>query len=183
MPESESLNLLQMVILAIVQGATEYIPVSSSGHLVLARELFHWSDEHGIVVDVVLHAASILAVLIYFWRDWVMLFKVFTGQPVEGDTVFYRRLPLYLIAATLPLVFLAPVLEPHMGTVRNADLVAIIMIATAVWFVVAEKFKPPTRAFGWAAPIMMGLIQIIALLPGASRSGLTTGAGGHGGGP
>lgn len=177
MPESEGMTVLQMLVLAVVQGATEYIPISSSGHLVLVRELFHWSDEHGIAVDVVLHAASILAVLMYFWRDWVSMFKVYTGRDVSDESQFYRRLPVYLFIATLPLILFAGWIEPHLGKVRNVDLVAAVMIATAIGFVFAERMKPPCRSFGWSAPVAMGLIQLVALLPGASRSGLTTAAG------
>ena len=94
--------ILPMLVLAVVQGATEFIPVSSSGHLVLVRELLGWSDEHGIVVDVLLHVARLGAVLIYFWRDWVMLFQVYTGKSTTEDAEFYRRLPAYLILATIP---------------------------------------------------------------------------------
>ena len=177
MDDPGPLSLIQMVILAIVQGATEFIPVSSSGHLVLVREVLAWSDEHGIVVDIILHASSLLAILVYFWRDWVALFNVYTQREQPEDAEFYRRLPGYLILATLPLVFIAPFLEPHMEKVRHADKVAVIMIATAVWFIFAERMRPPKRRFGWATAIAMGLIQTVALLPGASRSGLTTGAG------
>ena len=105
------------------------------------------------------------------------MLNVYTGREVADHPEFYRRLPLYLLIATMPLILFAPLIQPHMESVRKADLVALVMIATAVWFVFAERMKPPCRTFSWAAPLAMGILQLVALLPGASRSGLTTGAG------
>lgn len=176
---SEPLNALQMVVLAAVQGATEFVPISSSGHLVLVRELLGWSDEHGVLVDILLHAASLLAVLLYFRRDWALWLKAFRtpeALPAE-ERHFYRSLPGYLILATVPVVLFGPPLEGTLTSVRKASIVALIMLGTAVWLVVCERFKPSEKGFSWKTAFVMGAVQVFALLPGASRSGLTTGAG------
>lgn len=175
--EAQSLSYLQITVLALVQGATEFIPVSSSGHLVLARELFAWSDDHGLVVDVMLHAASLMAVLIYFWRDWLAWWEAVRGRGDEERRPFYRALPAYLILATVPVILFAPGLKDRLESIRSAGIVAAIMVIVAVWFLIAERFKKTGKPFTWKTALAMGSIQVLALLPGASRSGLTTSMG------
>ncbi|MFN2352291.1 MAG: undecaprenyl-diphosphate phosphatase [Kiritimatiellia bacterium] len=175
----EELTYWQATVLAFLQGATEFIPVSSSGHLVLLRQIFGWSDDGGLVFDTVLHTGSLLAILLYFYRDWWrMALGVF--RPARAD-VFYRRLPWLLVAATLPVVLCAPFLKPFLeqaSGARNAMTAGLSMIATALWFSFCDRRAPAQdRPYGFRDAILVGLAQIVALLPGASRSGWTTGAG------
>ena len=170
------MNVLQVILLAIVQGTTEFIPVSSSGHLVLVRELLHWSDEGGIFFDTVLHAGSLLAILIYFRQDWVQTLQTITHRK-SGD-IYHRHLFIYLIIATIPVVLAGPFIASHMNELRNARTVGMIMIMTASWFFFCEQYgKKFNRNLTWQIAVFMGIAQVFALLPGASRSGLTIGAG------
>jgi len=202
-----NLNLLQSLALAALQGVTEFLPVSSSGHLVLLRKIFGWSDDGGLVFDTVLHGGSLLAILIYFWREWLAIFRVYlswskienrkskiatspqSGKWPLGDKVadvensYYLRLPWLVLLATVPVVFAAPVLKPILESdeiIRNTSITGMSMIMTALLFLLAETHPrpaaPDTKMTLWHA-LFIGLMQIVALLPGASRSGWTTSGG------
>jgi len=170
------MNILQAVILAIVQGISEFIPISSSGHLVLIREWFGWSDDGGVLMDTLLHAGSLVAILLYFWRDWLAAVRGVFGCSSSGAED-EKKLPWLLLVATLPIVLAGPFLEPLMPFFRNGRAIGIIMILTAIWFLVSERYRRGKyEKIGWFVALMMGLIQVVAILPGASRSGLTIGA-------
>lgn len=192
-----NINLWQSLALAVVQGATEFLPVSSSGHLVLARKIFGWSDQGGLVFDTVLHGGSLAAILIYFWREWIAIFRAYflrskleignwkignRQSKIENrDSAYYRRLPWLIILATGPVVMAGPVLKPLLEsdeTVRNAFMTGLSMIMTAFLFLLAEQRKPSSeKQITFLNSVFIGCMQIIALLPGASRSGWTTAGG------
>lgn len=171
------MNVEQIVILALIQSATEFIPISSSGHLVLIRKALGWSDEGGLVLDTVLHAGSLLAILIYFWRDWIHMGESFV-DPHGKNSSHYRLLPLWTVVATLPIILVGPWLAPRMDSFRTLMMVGLVMILSGIWFCLCEKASEHTHTkITFGSALFMGLAQIAALLPGASRSGLTTGAG------
>ncbi|MBI2439846.1 MAG: undecaprenyl-diphosphate phosphatase [Lentisphaerae bacterium] len=177
---ASDLSLFQAVILAVVQGATEFLPISSSGHLVLMRQLFNWSDEGGLVFDTVLHAGSLLALLIYFWRTWRdIIAGYFRFHSIERAPE--RRLPWLLVTATIPVVLAAPWLKSFLeseATTRNSLAVGLSMVATAALFWLCDlRFRPSGKPVGFTDALLIGLMQIVALLPGASRSGWTTSGG------
>ena len=171
------MDILQSIILALIQGTTEFIPISSSGHLVLVREFLGWSDENGIFFDVILHAASLLAIVVYFFRDWLqMLLSVL--RPRDAALREERRLLIQLVVATVPVALLGPWLEPRMGFFRRGGVIGLIMILTALWFLLCERKHAVVREkLTWRAVVLMGLAQVLAVLPGASRSGLTISTG------
>jgi undecaprenyl-diphosphatase len=195
------LNLWQSLALAAIQGATEFLPVSSSGHLVLARRLFGWSDAGGLLFDTVLHGGSLAAILIYFWREWIAVIRAYlpggggchpaavAGQQAasrksaaeSGARAAYRRLPWLIIAATIPAVLAGPVLKPWLendATARNAWVTGMSMIMTALLFLLAERrLAPSGRNITFRNAIFVGCLQVVALLPGASRSGWTAAGG------
>lgn len=169
--------MLEIIVLAIIQGITEFIPISSSGHLVLVREWLQWSDESGIFVDTALHAASLAAIFVYFRKDWKELFQAWFTRKTAVDQ-FHRRLPLLLIVATIPAVLGGPFLEKLMPSVRCGSVIGFVMLGAALWFFAAEFFKKKAQQLPWIiTAIFMGIAQLFAILPGASRSGLTIGAG------
>ena len=171
------MTLLQAIILAITQGATEFIPVSSTGHLVLVRSLFGWSDEGGMLFDIVLHAGSLSAILIYFIPEWRKILSALIWRSGPQPD-YYRRLPWYLVVATLPTIIAAPFLKDWLETTLRGELwVGVSMMATAVWFVFVERSYAGNRSMSFGRSLLIGLAQVVALLPGASRSGWTTGAG------
>lgn len=183
-----NLNIWQTLALAIVQGITEFLPVSSSGHLVLLRKIFGWSDQGGLVFDTVLHGGSLAAILIYFRREWIAIVRAYlrasgtcVGNGACSDNTYYRKLPWLVVVATLPVVVAGPVLKPLLEsdeTIRNASITGLSMIMTALLFLLAERCKPTSeKPVGFLNAIFIGCMQIAALLPGASRSGWTTAGG------
>jgi len=156
--------VISNVILGLVQGLTEFIPVSSSGHLILAREFLtlHGND---LAFDAVLQFATILAVLVYFWKDlWGLLFD-------------WKKLRI-VILATIPAVIAGVLLEDYMETVfRNVILVALTLVLGSVIMVAAEYFAKKNKELTIKNGIIIGLFQCLALVPGMSRSGMTISGG------
>jgi len=188
------LTFWRAIGLAVIQGATEFIPVSSSGHLVLARKLFGWSDTGGLVFDTILHAGSLAALLIYFRQELIsVLTRISHRQTASvqnplarqelaaSDFAWYRRLPWLIVVATLPVVIAGPILKPFLETeytVRNSAITGMCMIMTAFLFWLADlRFAPKGKPIGFFHALFIGCMQVVALLPGASRSGWTFGAG------
>lgn len=186
-----TLNFYQAMALAVLQGVTEFLPVSSSGHLVLARRIFGWSDDGGLVFDTVLHVGSLMAILIYFWRDWMEILRAYffsvPESKIENQTLkiesvsAYRRLPWLIVVATLPAVIAAPlksVFESE-AVIRNAWITGLSMIMTAFLFLFVERRPQPSagKPLNFLNALFIGCMQVVAFLPGASRSGWTASAG------
>lgn len=176
-----NVNIWQSLALAFIQGLTEFLPVSSSGHLVLARKLFGWTDEGGLLFDTILHGGSLAAILLYFWREWAGIFSGYFSAE-SANRGYYRRLPWLLLAATVPVVLAGPVLKPLLesdATVRNPFATGLSMLITALLFLLAEYRPAPAagKQMTFFNAAFIGCMQIVALLPGASRSGWTASAG------
>lgn len=163
---------LQAVILGFLQGAGEFLPISSSAHLALAPRLFGW-DYQGLAYDVMLHLGTLLAVLIYFRRDWLTIFRdAFTAPRSPGG----RMLPL-LALASVPAAAAGLLLNDYAETVfRNPAWIAANLVAFSVLIGLAD-FRPAQvndeGAFSARHALLIGLAQCLALMPGASRSGMT----------
>lgn len=176
------MNLLEASILGLIQGLTEFLPVSSSGHLILMREFLGITGGHGLAVDAVLQLATACAVIIYFHRDLMRLAQValLCVQRRETDERD-RTLILALMLGTLPAVIVGVFLEDYMDAAfRSASLVALTLIAGSVLFVIAEyvaKRIPAKKPLTIQAGVIVGLFQALALVPGVSRSGATISGG------
>ncbi len=171
------MDLLEGIILGIVQGLTEFLPISSSGHLILAREVLGLETDFGLAVDAVLQLATALAVLVYFWRDWVGLlltlgkFLIGRGREVAPAS---KTLLLSLTAGTIPAVLFGLLLEDYMETTwRSALLVAGTLAFGAILFVIVERMTHRSQPLSMGKAIVIGLFQSLALIPGMSRSGMT----------
>lgn len=171
------MNILDGIILGVVQGLTEFLPVSSSGHLIIARDLFGISADYGLAVDAMLHLATACAVLIYFRTDFRNLFM--TAVRREHSPLLYATL-----LGTIPAVIAGLLLEDYMATTfRSAELVAWTLIAGSALFMVAEYVAAQYAKQGLRHDIsprrglLIGLFQALALIPGMSRSGATISGG------
>lgn len=176
------MNTLEAIILGIVQGLTEFLPVSSTGHLILAREVLGLDAEFGLAVDAMLHLATAGAVLIYFRHDILRLVRstvaLMRGREVERAQ---KMLIGALVLGTIPAVVLGLLLEDSIETTfRSAELVAWVLIAGSGLFLMAEyvsKRYESVREISVKRGVAIGFFQALALLPGMSRSGATISGG------
>jgi undecaprenyl-diphosphatase len=175
---------VQALIMGIVQGLTEFLPVSSSGHLIIVPFLFGWKDPFitSLAFSVMLHIGTLLALLIYFRHEWVRI--VPAGLATIRDRSFRddpdRRLAWLLVAATIPAAvagfLLNDVLE---SAVREAGLVAVMLVAGAVILWLADRWGGLTKGIAdvtFPLAIGIGAAQALALVPGISRSGISISA-------
>jgi undecaprenyl-diphosphatase len=170
------MTIFQAVILGFVQGFTEFLPVSSTGHLVLTRFFFEIGGTHALAFDAVLHLATAAAVIVYFWRDLVRLahavLRKLARMPVDPKDI---TLIMALIIGTIPAVIFGLLLESTMDTLfRNPLLVAGVLVVGSLLFVYAEWIYLNTPRQGTLTVrkgLYIGLFQSLALVPGMSRSG------------
>lgn len=171
--------MFEAIILGIVQGLTEFIPISSSGHLILIRDLFGFGLVGTLSFDAVLQLATTLSVLVYFRKDILKLIKTFL-KIVKNETVEEKDSTMVygIIIATIPAVIFGLLLEDYMDTVfRNIDLVAVTLLVGALimWF--ADEFALQNRELNKKNSFVIGSFQSLALVPGMSRSGMTISGG------
>lgn len=174
-------HYIQAFVLGAVQGLTEFIPVSSSGHLVIVRELWGIPDQ-GNFFDAILHLATLIAIFIYFRSDWVGMFKSWiNGSKVKRQTRLNRRLSALILLATLPALAIGWWLHQWVSdNFRGVVGVAIFMLIVGVLFIITEKLVRPKEdinQLNWARALGIGLAQALAIIPGVSRSGTTIVAG------
>ena len=172
------MSIEQILVLAIVQGLTEFLPVSSSGHLILVPAFTGWSDQ-GQVTDVMVHVGSLLAVVVYFWRD-VLDLVAGTGELVRGRMTDRARLALIIAVATVPALALGAVFEfSGLNDTMRANgvfIVAFGAIFFGILLYVADVAGRRTKVMEnmtFAAGMAIGIAQAVALIPGTSRSGAT----------
>ncbi|MBX3457217.1 MAG: undecaprenyl-diphosphate phosphatase [Candidatus Paracaedibacteraceae bacterium] len=172
------MSYFEIFVLSLIQGLTEFLPVSSSGHLILVPKLLGWQDQ-GLDMDVAVHIGTLISVLIYFRQDVLELLSHFFGYVFSG---FSRqkltpetRLGLIIIVATLPAVFIGFGLKKMgMDFVRSTYLIAGTSIFFGMLMWVADR-RPQLLGLDkvdWTKGFVIGLAQAIALIPGTSRSGI-----------
>lgn len=170
------MTIEQIIVLAVVQGITEFLPISSSGHLILVPKLMHWQDQ-GLVVDVMTHLGTLLAVLIYFWRDvWRLIVGVL--ELFKGKVTDDGRLAIYIILATIPAIAFGVVLKEfgYTDLERNVAVVAWNTILYGILMLIADMASPQERTMSnmtLGSALIIGVAQALALIPGTSRSGVT----------
>lgn len=170
------MSIEQILVLAIVQGLTEFLPVSSSGHLILIPALTGWSDQ-GIITDVMVHVGSLFAVIAYFHRD--IRWLIGGAQDVlRGRQTDAARLAVLIILATIPALILGAILAltGAGSALRGVEVVAYGSIMWGLLLGVADKVGARVKKMEdmrMAPALLIGLAQAIALIPGTSRSGIT----------
>lgn len=170
------MSILQAIVLGVVQGISEFLPISSSGHLILIPQVFGWADQ-GVVFDVTMHLATLSAV-VYVFRDEVKkMILGFVGKGEKKD----RQMAWMIIVATIPAVVVGAVFGDAIETTfRSARLVAVSLIVWGVVLAIADQVAVRRKAHvavGWKQALSAGIGQAIALIPGGSRSGLSISGG------
>ncbi len=179
------MTLLQAIILGIVQGLTEFIPISSSGHLVLVPHILGWeiSAEAHFVFDIMVQTATLLAVFAYFWADIVSITKITIRDLVQKQPIAHpeSKIAWLLFLATIPAGLFGLMFNGSLEKAFGSPMMtSIFLIVTAGLLVAAEKLGNRSRSLektNWVDALWIGFSQVLALLPGISRSGATIAAG------
>jgi undecaprenyl-diphosphatase len=178
-------TVLQAIVIGVVQGLTEFLPISSSGHLIVVPYLFGWDDAliNSLVFSVILHLGTLVALLTYFWRDWARLIPAglaaLRDRSFQGDPD--RRLA-WLIAVTLPPAIAVGILlnDAIETTFRQPALVAAMLVIGSAIMWLADRLGRkalPIERLSFAGAFGVGCAQALALVPGISRSGVSISAG------
>lgn len=174
------MTITQSIILGIIQGFTEFLPISSSGHLILLPKFFGWED-HSLSLDVFLHLGTLLAVIYFFRKDLIKITKSFFIK----ESKEYRNLGLVIILGTIPAgilgYFFSDLIELRF---RSVGVVTLSLLFWAVIMYLSERYHQKLKLkekkitkINWRKGLFIGFAQAIALIPGTSRSGITITAG------
>lgn len=192
------MTILQLLIIAIVQGITEFLPISSSGHLILIPTFTDFSDQ-GPLIDVAVHVGSLLAIIVYFFKDVLVLARGGLASVGIGadapEAPLERRLFWWIVLGTIPAVIFGLAIklgafntiaetwfnitvidDDLMSSIRFTDLIAFNLIFYGILLGLADWVGKETRVFedmGWRDGLIVGLAQALAIIPGTSRSGVT----------
>lgn len=179
------MDYLQALILGVVQGLSEFLPISSSGHLILVPYLFGWGEfDHKLIFDIALHLGTTLALLLFFWKDWWRLGSGFLRQLLKKEEGILKnsesRLFLILIIGSLPAAGMGVLFQDIIETeVRQAWVVGVMLIIFALVLKWAQKKegKKDLKEISLKDGLVIGVWQALALIPGVSRSGSTISGG------
>ncbi len=188
------MTFLQLLLIAVVQGITEFLPISSSGHLILIPYLTDFSDQ-GPLIDVAVHVGSLLAIIVYFFKDVVLLARGGFASIGIGKAPSERRLFWWIVLGTIPAVVfglsikmgvfngfaesmfsITIVDDDLMASIRFTDLIAVNLIFYGILLGLADHFGSEHKSFEgmtWRDGLIVGLAQALAIIPGTSRSGVT----------
>lgn len=170
------MSIEQILVLAIVQGLTEFLPVSSSGHLILIPAFTGWPDQ-GIATDIMVHIGSLFAVLVYFWKDVLNLARG-TVDVFRGRVTPHSRMATLIGLATIPALLFGALLKFSgiSDMIRGVEVVAYGAIFFGILMYVADRVGASVKKMEdmtFAPAMLIGLAQAVALIPGTSRSGIT----------
>jgi undecaprenyl-diphosphatase len=177
------MDLLQAAVLGAVQGLTEFLPISSSGHLIMVPYLLGW-PEHSQAFDLALHLGTLIALLWYFWAEWLRLIRGFfagllSAQARHDDPSW--RMSLLVLLGSVPAGLVGIVAEKPVEQLLRSPLInAVLLIVFGLALYVVDRIATLKRSMSelrWMDALTMGLAQILALAPGVSRSGITLSAG------
>jgi undecaprenyl-diphosphatase len=168
-----SLTIFQAFILGLAQGLGEFLPISSSAHLILIPWLFNWPDP-GLTFDVALHIGTLLAVIAYFWKDWLVLIRDGLSKGFQTET---GRLFWYLVIASIPGAIIGFLLEKKAETTfRSPLIIGIMLMIIGLILGAADRYgakRQKTQAVSFRQSLTIGISQALAIIPGVSRSGIT----------
>ena len=179
-------DILRAIVLGIVQGLTEFLPISSSGHLIAVRELFDWQFADDLTFDVSLHLGTTIAILVFFWREWVQMassaFRRLTGERgVEPAGVFDYRMLVFVAVGSVPVAIVGLAFNSWIeDEIRSPIVVGMMLIVFGLTLAFADWAGRRQRTLsdlGLRDALLIGLAQAVSLVPGASRAGVTISAG------
>lgn len=178
------MRIWEVIILGLLQGFTEFLPVSSSGHLVIAQDLLNVSNP-GVVLELMLHLGTLVSVFIVFWSDIVGLIRGFFSlllsprgrRPMTQELVTYRKLVLLLLVGIIPTALFGLALEPLFEQLFDSvKAVGLALLLTGIVLFSISRMRPGRRELGqmtFLDAIVVGVAQGCAIVPGLSRSGMT----------
>jgi undecaprenyl-diphosphatase len=169
-------DLLAAALLGVVQGLTEFLPVSSSGHLILARAFFGWdAGQYGLAFDVACHIGTLLAVVLFFRDDVARMIAAAPGA-LQGRDGVYERLVRLIVVGTIPIVIVGLLFGDQLEGLRQPEVIAVTLTLGGIGLIVAERLGSKRRGedtIGYGEAFAIGIAQAAALIPGISRSGAT----------
>ncbi|MGD8109938.1 undecaprenyl-diphosphate phosphatase [Vibrio sp. TRT 17S01] len=170
------MSYFEAFILALIQGLTEFLPISSSAHLILPSAILGWADQ-GLAFDVAVHVGTLAAVMIYFRKEVVTLLSAFLGSIFKGDRSKEAKLAWMIIIATIPACIFGLVMKDFIELyLRSAWVIAVttIVFGLLLWYVDKNaKLADDEYQADWKKALFIGLAQAAAIIPGTSRSGAT----------
>jgi len=176
------MDIFQSIVLGIVQGLGEFLPISSTAHLVLTPYFFGWSDP-GLAFDVALHVGTLIAVIAFFWRDWLDIFAnvLMSKRQTSSINGYNKNLLWLLVIASVPGAIFGFFLDDYAERLfRNPLLIAGTLSIVGLILYLVDKYaahKKDINNIGIKDAIIIGLSQAVAIVPGVSRSGATMTAG------
>jgi undecaprenyl-diphosphatase len=166
------MELFQAIILGIIQGITEWLPISSSGHLMILHELFGFGTD--IAFDVLLHVATLFVILIVFWKDILAILKSLFAWKWDENT----KLLLFIVLATIPTALFGLLLKDWLlGLFTNMLLLGVFFVINGLVLLMTKFVNEPKKALNWWQSLVIGLAQGLSIIPSLSRSGLTISTG------
>jgi undecaprenyl-diphosphatase len=179
-PHGESMTLFSALLLGIIQGLTEFIPVSSTAHLLIAQTFLKIpADEAMFSFLVIVQLGTVVSLIVFYWSDLLSLIRAFFSKPFSTQE---NRLAWYIIIATIPALIVGYVLKNAVESLFRQPMLeaAIRLFSAAILLTLAEYLTSKTRSIdsmNWLDALIIGLFQIVAVFPGASRSGSTISGG------
>lgn len=174
-------NIIYSLILGLVQGLTEFLPISSSGHLLVLHDFLNFDVADDLAFDVALHLGTLGALLIFFRRDVVKYIQAWFTSFAAKEKSVDQRVSWYLLIGTIPAVVVGLFLEDIIDqALRSVALVGLLLILGGILFFMVEKWckkQSDFSALNWRKGLVIGVFQALALVPGVSRSGSTIVAG------
>lgn len=172
--------MLHIIVLALIQGITELLPISSSGHLILVPDLFGWTDQ-GIELDVAMHIGSMFALMIYFWKDMLNLFKGFFSVCKLNTESPNARFFVQIVIASIPAIIAGFTLKFFFKDIfRSKEIIVWTLIGYGCVLYIVDRYarqELTMQQITYKNAFIFGLFQALALVPGTSRSGITMTAG------
>ena len=160
------MSMLEIIVLGIIQGITEFLPISSSGHLVIAQIILGIKSP-GNTLEVLFHFGTLMSVVFVFFED---IKQIFSTMNEKNNQLFI----FYIIIATLPAIFAGLLLKDYFLKIfDNVHLVGIALCLTGILLILSKRFKNNQKAISFSSSILVGVMQAIAIIPGISRSGST----------